>query len=141
MHEVAERRRAVRLRRLVLDHKASEHRLRFPPLLQAGSPGRVLWRCTEPPGPGGGLDLALRCDALAAVLHQAARTGADEDALVWLTRAGDLAVQDVDLDWLRAVTTVNAETGRRLAFVVVTRQGWHDPRTGERRTWRRLRDR
>jgi hypothetical protein len=50
-------------------------------------------------------------------------------------------VQDVDLAWLRTVATVNGETERDLAYVVVTRDGWRDPRTGAGRTWLRLRQR
>ncbi len=61
--------------------------------------------------------------------------------MTWLTRPGPLDVQDVDLAWLRAVTAVNGETERDLAYVVVTRDGWRDPRSGAGRTWLRLRQR
>jgi hypothetical protein len=59
--------------------------------------------------------------------------------MTWLTRPGCLEPQDVDLAWLRVVAAVNGETGHSLPFVVVTRAGWRDPRSGVGRTWRRLR--
>ena len=59
--------------------------------------------------------------------------------MTWLTRPGGLELQDVDLAWLRVVAAVNGETGRSLPFVVVTRGGWRDPRSGVGRSWRRLR--
>jgi hypothetical protein len=61
--------------------------------------------------------------------------------MAWLTRPGDLDVQDVDLAWLRAIAAVSDETDRMLPFVVVTRRGWRDPRTGAGRSWARLRQR
>jgi hypothetical protein len=124
------------LRRLVLAHKAAERRHRFPAVLHLGRPaGPAADSVDESAAP---LDHALRCDVLEAMLL---RTPADPSLMTWLTRPGDLAVQDVDLAWLRAVSTVNAETGRVLRYVVVTRHGWRDPASGVGRTWRRLRDR
>ena len=123
------------LRRLVLDHKASERRHRFPAVLHLGGPGRAeTGRVDESEAE---LDHALRCDVLEAMLRRS-RGG---PLMTWLTRPGDLEVQDVDLAWLRAVTAVNGETGRSLPYLVVTREGWRDPRTGVGRSWRRLRNR
>ena len=107
------------LRRLVLEHKAGERRRHFPR------------------DPADLLDHALRCDLLEALLKR----GAAGPVMTWLTRSGPLDVQDVDLAWLRVVVAVNGETGRALAYVVVTRDGWRDPRSGVGRTWRRLRER
>ncbi len=129
----------LRLRGLVLDHKRSERRRRFPALLHLATPTRaVVGQVSEPPaaGPDPGLDLALRADLLGTLLR---RAGAP--ALAWLTRPGTLEVQDVDLHWLRAVRGVSGETGIAVTFVVVTREGWQDPASGVGRRWRRLRTR
>jgi hypothetical protein len=48
-------------------------------------------------------------------------------------------VEDVDLDWGRAVRWAADALGRTDAVVVVTRHGWFDPVSGVRREWRRLR--
>jgi hypothetical protein len=129
------------LRRLVLDHKTTERRRRFPAVLHLGAPGRPeSGRVDEAEAD---LDHALRCDLLEAMLRTARRgpLAASWPLRTWLTRPGDLEVQDIDLTWLRAVTAVNGELGQALPFVVVTRAGWFDPRSDVRRTWRRLRDR
>jgi hypothetical protein len=83
----------------------------------------------------GDLDHALRCDILEALLRRAP----EGPLLTWLTRPGEPDVQDIDLVWLRAVSAVNAETGRSLPYVVVTRAGWRDPLSGVGRRWQRLR--
>jgi hypothetical protein len=127
------------LRRLVLEHKAAERRQHFPPVLHLGGPGRPeVGRVVEDSrDPAEQLDHALRCDLLEAILKR----GAAGPVMTWLTRPGPLEVQDVDLAWLRVVVAVNGETRRALPYVVVTRDGWRDPRSGVGRTWRRLRQR
>ena len=127
------------LRRLVLEHKAAERRRRFPPVLHLGGPGRPeVGRVVENArDPADLLDHALRCDLLEALLKR----GAAGPVMTWLTRSGPLDVQDVDLAWLRVVVAVNGETGHALPYVVVTRDGWRDPRSGVGRTWQRLRQR
>ena len=123
------------LRRLVHEHKAGERRHRFPPVLHLGGPGRPeTGRVEESQAV---LDDALRCDLLEAMLRRAPAG----PLMTWLTRPGGLEPQDVDLVWLRVVGAVNGETGRSLPYLVVTRDGWRDPRSGVSRTWRRLRDR
>ena len=125
----------ARLRRLVLEHKAAERRHRFPAVLHLGGPGRPeVGRLDESVA---ALDHALRCEALGALVRRAA----DAPVIAWLTRPGGLDVQDIDLAWLRAVAAVNGETDRSLRYVVVTRTGWRDPRSGAGRTWPRLRQR
>jgi hypothetical protein len=69
------------------------------------------------------------------------RTAGTEPRLVWLTRPGDLALQDLDAAWLAATRAAGAEAGLPLTMVVVTRHGWRDPRSGAGRTWKRLRAR
>ena len=61
--------------------------------------------------------------------------------LVWLTRHGDLDLQDLDAAWLAAAWSAHAERGLPLTMVVVNRHGWLDPRTGATQEWVRLRRR
>jgi hypothetical protein len=134
----------VLLRRLVLEHKAAERRHRFPAVLHLGGPGRpeAGGIVGEHAGADAGrLDHALRCDVLEALLKRATRTDPGRPLMTWLTRPGTLEVQDLDLEWLRAVARVNAETDRALPSLVVTRDGWRDPASGVERRWRRLRQR
>ena len=121
------------LRHLVVQHKATERRHRFPAVLHVGGPGRP--EVGRVVASGADLDHALRCDVLEAMLRRATAG----PLMTWLTRPGGLEVQDVDLAWLRVVAAVNGETERSLPYVVVTREGWRDPRSGVGRTWQRLR--
>ena len=122
------------LRRAVLQLVTSEPRRRFAPVLHVGSPsGRQAGFAPED-----GMDQALRADVVAALVR---RAGAPPTPLVWLARCGDLELADADADWLAAARTAYAEAGLPLTMVVVTRQGWRDPRSGTTRRWRRLRDR
>lgn len=128
------------LRRAVLEHVSAERRRAFPPLLHVGTPGgpQALF-ATEPRDPvdHAPLDQALRTDVVAAMLARQRTTSVAP--LVWLTRTGDLCLQDVDAAWLAASRGAAAEAGLPLTMVVVTRRGWWDPRSGATRTWRRLR--
>lgn len=127
---------AALLRRAVLDHATSEPRRSFPARLHVGTPGgaqRVLALGAE------ASDHSLRTDVVAAMLDRAP-TGAGTP-LVWLTRPGDLELQDVDAQWLAAALAASAEAGRPLTMVVVDRHGWRDPRSGTARRWKRLRRR
>src|SRR5215204_4454725 len=57
------------LRHLVVEHKATERRHRFPAVLHLGGPGRPeVGRVDESEA---GLDQALRCDLLEAMLRRA----------------------------------------------------------------------
>jgi hypothetical protein len=125
----------VLLRRAVRDHVASERRRSgCPTVLHVGRPGGTVASLdladAEPTDPG------LRTDLVAALR---VRAGAAPDHLVWLTRWGDLELQDVDAQWLAAARAAYAEAQVPLTFVVVTRRGWRDPRSGVSRTWARVR--
>jgi len=111
-------------------HVAGERRRRFAPLVHVGVPGRAL----SAPATLTRSDHALRCDTVAAML---ARTG--KGHLAWLTRPGELTTHDVDAAWSAAVAAAYAEAGRDLTWLVVTRRGWWDPRSDQRRTWQRVR--
>ena len=82
------------------------------------------------------VDAALRTDVVSALLERTEGLG---DTL-WLTRAGRPEAYDEDFAWLAAATTAFAQHGRTVrGCYVVTRYGWRDVRTGESRSWRRLR--
>lgn len=122
------------LRRAVLDHATTERRRVFPPVVHVGIPGELT--ATLPLGEQR-LDHALRTDALEAMLHRVRRANAPP--LVWLTRRGELTIQDVDLAWHAATRSAAGELGRPLLFVIVNRRSWREPRTGVGRSWQRLR--
>ena len=128
---------AEALRGAVLHLRVSERRRAFAPVVHVGAPGGL--ERSYAVGARERLDQSLRADVVAALLRQV-RTE-DVDPLVWLTRPGDLVLHDVDAEWLAATGQSCAEVGRPLTFVVVTRQGWWDPRSGVRRVWKRLRSR
>jgi hypothetical protein len=82
------------------------------------------------------MDAAMRTDVLAALLDQ----GPPEWRRAWIVRAGTPEQHDLDLAWLSAARTAFAILDRPLdTFHAVTRSGWRDVRTGETRTWVRLR--
>lgn len=121
------------LRRAVWEHATAERRRRHLPVLRVGVPGgRQLLYPDRPDEP---TDPALRADIVAAMRH---RTGLARP-LVWLTRPGDLDLQDIDMRWLGAARRAYAEAELPLVFVVANRHGWRDPRSGLTRTWQRLR--
>jgi hypothetical protein len=133
-----ERRTGALLRQAVLDHRSSERRRVHPEALHVGVPGGRVARLAldevEPSDPG------LRTDVVAAMRVCATRGAAGgEVPMVWLTRTGGLELQDVDARWLAAARAAFTEAGEPLAFVVVNRDGWRDPRSGLSRTWARLR--
>lgn len=122
------------LRRAVMEHAEQERRRRHLCVVHVGTPAgsQVMVPVHE-----GETDHTLRVDVLAAAL--AREPG--PDVLLWLTRTGPLELQDVDASWLASALAAAAEAHRDLTFVVVTRHGWWDPRSGTRTTWKRLRQR
>lgn len=61
-------------------------------------------------------------------------------AVMWLTRPGVPEPHDLDLRWYAAaVRAFAAHEADLVAFLAVTRTGWWEVPTGQRRTWRRLR--
>jgi hypothetical protein len=120
------------LRRAVLALATSERRRHFPAVLHVGTPGGACASVEDDRD----WDAGLRADIAGAALRTAGRA-----ATAWLTRPGDLGLQDVDAAWLGPLLRSAEESGVDLVYVVVTRHGWVDPRTGVRREWRRIRDR
>lgn len=128
------------LRRAVLDHALSERRRVHLPIVHVGVPGST--ERVFGVRPEDGADHTLRTDVVAALLATARRCGGDATPpLVWLTRPGELDLQDVDAQWLAAARAAFAEAKVPLVMVVVNRHGWRDPRTGVARHWKRLRAR
>jgi len=125
------------LRQTVLQLRSSERRRVFGPVLHVGFPGGL--ETSYAAGERESLDLAVRADVVAALLRRMEQL--DAHPLVWVTRTGDLALHDVDAAWLAAAGQAFGEAGRPLTMVVVTRQGWWDPRSDVRRVWKRLRPR
>jgi hypothetical protein len=120
------------LRRAVLDLATRDRRRHVPAELHVGVPGGLTRSVADDPG----WDSGLRTEIAGAVLR-----AAGDPPWVWVTRSGPLALQDVDVAWLRATLAAAAERQVDVVYVVVTRHGWVDPRSGLRREWRRIRDR
>ena len=120
------------LREAVLDLATTEHRHHFPALLHVGTPGGRRVTVTDDRT----WDHGLRTELVGAVLRSL-----EDPAWVWVTRVGPLSLQDVDVAWLGPTVTAAHERGADPAFVVVTRHGWRDPRSGVGQEWRRIRRR
>ncbi|GAB7003829.1 hypothetical protein JCM18899A_13010 [Nocardioides sp. AN3] len=125
------------LRHAVRDHALGERPRSRLPILHVGAPdGR---RLAHPVHADEAMDHSLRADVVAALVHRLEPSGLP---LVWLTRPGDLLVdQDVDIEWLAGARQAFAEAGRPLIYVVVSGHGWRDPRSGLERRWARVRRR
>jgi hypothetical protein len=120
------------LRTAVLQLARGDHRRHVPPALHVGAPGGRTWTVADDPS----WDHGLRTEIVGAVL----RAGHDP-AWVWVTRSGPLSMQDVDAAWLGPTIAAAAERCAQVAYVVVTRHGWLDPRSGLRQEWKRIRQR
>ena len=125
------------LRRAVLDFRVSERRKCFAPVLHVGVPGANCLAHEQRVAQA--VEHGLGADLVAALLHRT-RSGPVEP-LVWLTRSGDLVLEDADAAWLSAARSAYAEAQVPLTMAVVTRRGWWDPLSGRRREWKRLRRR
>lgn len=121
------------LRLAVLGLRRGTRARTFPPVLHVGSLG------DDHPGMAVDLpraDHGLRTDVLGRLLELQDHPAPP----VWLTRVGFPHVHDLDLAWLAAASSAFAEAGTPLPwFVVVTKNGWTRPATGESRSWHRLR--
>jgi hypothetical protein len=120
------------LREAVLDLATTEHRHHFAPVLHVGAPGGSTVTVTDDRG----WDHGLRTELVGAVLRSLG-----DPAWVWVTRVGPLSLEDVDAAWLGPTVTAAHERGTDPAFVVVTRHGWRDPRSGVGQQWQRIRRR
>ena len=120
------------LRAAVLARARTDPRGRLPPALHVGVPGGPVATVADDPA----WDHGLRAEIAGALLR-----ALDDPPWVWVGRSGPLCAQDVDMAWLGPAVAAAGERGVDVAFVVVTRHGWADPRSGLRREWRRIRQR
>lgn len=127
------------LRSAVVEHARSERRLVFPAQLHVGTPGafRVSTPIDEAPA-----DFGTRVDLVHAMVRRAEIEGSTSGVTppwVWLTRSGPAHPDDFDLTVMAPALHAFGEAGQVLRYVVITRRGWHDPRSGVQRSWVRLR--
>ncbi len=122
------------LRTAVVEHRRSEVRREHPVGVHAGPPGgpraRFVAPWPGPPGRAGGaepLDHAARCDVVGRLLDALPATPVP---LLWLTRPASHEDPDEDRAWLAAALGAAAERGVDPHWVIVTTEGWHDPRSG-----------
>lgn len=120
------------LRGAVLSLAVADRRRRLPAQLQVGVPGGPACGVEDQPS----WDHGLRTDIVGAALR-----ALGDPRWVWVTRSGPLTVQDVDMAWLGPSLCAAEERRVDVAYVVVTRHGWLDPRSGLCRQWKRIRQR
>jgi hypothetical protein len=120
------------LRTAVLHLARTDHRRHVPPAVHVGLPGGPTSTVTDDPA----WDHGLRTDIVGAVLR-----ARGDPPWVWVTRSGPLILQDVDAAWLAPTLAAAPERGADPAYVVVTRHGWLDPRSGLLQEWKRIRQR
>ena len=123
-------RRALRV--AVLTLARTDHRRHVPPALHVGVPGGPATVLRDDPT----WDHGLRTEIAGALLR-----ALQDPPWVWIARSGPLSAQDVDMAWLAPALAAAAERGVDVTFVVVTRHGWTDPRSGLRQEWKRIRQR
>jgi hypothetical protein len=121
------------LRREVGALRARESRRVFDPILYVGhldgERDSFVVRSRDVPA----IDRAVRVDVVGALV---ARVGGDP-SMAWLTRPGQPALLDSDVDWMTAAGAGFAMHGRALrGFWVVTPAGWCDAHTGLSQRWR-----
>ena len=116
--------------------RARESRRRFDAVVHVGVLGAEHVSCAVPAADPV-LDPGTRTDVVLRLLET---WPASSGASVWVARPGEPDLQDSDLTWLAAAGRAFATVGCEMdGFWTVTRTGWLDVRTGERRTWKRLR--
>lgn len=105
----------------------------LPPTCHVGHPGkdRVALPHVAP------LEASLRADLVERVIDGLQET---EGACGWVTRSGPLHLTDADVEWFVATRTGFSRHGLTLpGFFVLTRGGWLDLVSGERRELVRVR--
>jgi hypothetical protein len=118
------------LRGAVLELARSHRGRHVAPALHVGTPCGSAATVVEDPT----WDHGLRTEIVGAALR-----AHRDPAWVWVTRSGPLSVQDVDAAWLAPTLAAAQERGADPAYVVVTRYGWFDPRSGLGQQWKRIR--
>jgi hypothetical protein len=112
-----------------------ERRRRFDPEVHLGTLGAGSVALRLEGDQALAMDAALRIDLAARLV-----TAAEQVTTAWLVRPGAPDPHDLDLGWLSALRMALGTHGLDLhRFFAVTRYGWLDVVSGERRTWKRLR--
>jgi hypothetical protein len=121
--------------------RAREPRRRFDSVVHVGALGDRHRSCVVPsldPRVAAVLDAGTRTDLLVRLLEE--EPPHPREACVWVSRPGEPDLEDGDLAWYAAAARAFATVGCSLdGCWAVTRTGWLDVLTGERRTWKRLR--
>jgi hypothetical protein len=118
--------------------RREEPRHRFDTVVHVGRLGGEHCTCSVPIADLEVLDAGTRTEVISRLLE--VDPAPEGPAGVWVTRAGEPHLQDDDLAWHAAARLAFGALDRPLEGVwTVTRTGWLDVRTGERRTWKRLR--
>jgi hypothetical protein len=109
---------------------------RFTPMLHVGSLGGE--HVSRPaPLTDPLMDAGTRTELVLRLLEDRAD---HRSASIWLARPGEPVLEDHDLAWLAAASRAFDAVECPLDGAwSVTRTGWLDLRSGERRTWKRLR--
>ncbi len=111
-------------------------RRRFDTVVHVGRLAGERRSCPVPTGDPC-LDAGTRADLIVGLLEAVPE---DQTTGAWITREGRPWLGDEDLAWLAAGIRAYGVLGREpTGFWTVTRWGWLDVRTGESRTWKRLR--
>jgi hypothetical protein len=125
-------------RREVGELRAGEQRRRHPLGVHVGEPGGQRESVELPWPEPRWHDTGVRVDVVTALLGRTDPTVAATHG--WITRPGVPELHDADLAWYAAAVRGCAVLGVALTgFHAVTRTGWVDVVTGERRAWKRLR--
>lgn len=116
--------------------RSAQVRRRFGTVVHVGRLAGKRRSCPVPTGDPC-LDDGTRTDLVAGLVEALPE---DQTTAAWITREGRPELGDEDLSWLAASIRAYGALGREPAgFWTVTRWGWLDVRTGETRTWKRLR--
>jgi len=126
----------ARLRLEVGRFRASQRRRVFDTAIQVGSIAAERVAVTIPARQAGQVDRQVRVDLFSALLEEAAADATH----AWTARPGPAELLPEDIAWMVGAEAAFGAAGRTLeGCYAITRYGWVDVRTGERRVWKRLR--
>lgn len=126
------------LRREVARLRSQHSRQRFDSVIHLGRLDGSFLTCAVTTADQPVLDPGTRSEVVEAMLECLPER--DGPAAAWLSRPGEPLLQDEDLAWHSATSRAFDVHDRTMAgFWTITRTGWLDVRTGDTRTWKRLR--